>query len=189
MPRLIRAIAFAGALVLVLAACGGDGANGTTPTLPTLSEEPTSEETAETTTTEAVDPEQAFQEYTACMQEQGIEMPDPQDGGVIAIGSHDGFDFESFEAAAAECDPILEAAFGEFEMTPEQEAEMRDQELAMAQCMRDNGIDWPDPGSDGSTMIELGDDIDPEEIDAALEACAPDIFGEGGGIVLEETTP
>lgn len=189
MSRPIRAIAFAGALMLALAACGGNSAENPTPTLPTLTEEATTEDTA-TTTTEAVDPEEAFQEYEACMQEHGIEMPDAQGGdGVVAFEDDGSFDIAAFEEASVACDPILEAAFGEFEMTPEQEAEFRDQELALAQCMRDNGIDWPDPGSDGSTVIDIGADVDPEDVNAALEACAPDIFGESGGIVLEDATP
>jgi hypothetical protein len=191
MSRLIRAIAFAGALMLVLAACGGDTADTTTPTLPTLTEEAADDVAATTTTTEAVDPEEAFQEYTQCMREHGIDMPDPTSGdggGVISVGG-EGMDIEAFEEAGAACDPILEAAFGEFELSPEQEAEMMDQQLAFAQCMRDNGIDWPDPTSDNSQMIELDDNIDPETVNAAMETCAPEMFDGSGGIILGGETP
>jgi ABC-type glycerol-3-phosphate transport system substrate-binding protein len=188
MSRLIQALTFAGALTLALAACGGDSAATTTPTLPTLTEEAAGEDST-TTTTVAVDPEEAFQDYTACMQEHGIEMPEPGDGeGVMAIGG-DGLDIEAFEEAGAECDPILEAAFGEFELSPEQEAEMMDQQLAFAQCMRDNGVDWPDPSSDGSTMIELGDDTDPEQVNAAMQICSPEMLDGSGGVIIGEATP
>lgn len=188
MSRLIRAIAFAGALTLVLAACGGTGADTTTPTLPTLTEESTADAAATTTTTEAVDPEEAFQAYEACMRDHGIELPDMSEGGGVEIVEGDTLDLEAFEAAGAECDSILEAAFGEFELSPEQEAEMMDQQLAFAQCMRDNGIDWPDPSSDNSTMIELGDDMDPETVNAAMEVCAPEMFdGSGGGVIVGGT--
>jgi len=192
MSRLIRAIALAGALLLVLAACGGDTAESTTPTLPSLNEQAAGEERdTTTTTTEAVDPEDAMQEYAECMREHGIEMPDPGDaeGAVIAIEGGEALDFEAFEEAGAECDTILEAAFGEFELSPEQEAEMMDQELAFAQCMRDNGVDWPDPTSDGSTVIELGDDADPETINAAMETCMGDTFGTDGGMIIGGETP
>ncbi len=191
MPRLIRTIALTGALLLVLGACGGDSAETTTPTLPTLNEQTAdAEPDATTTTTEAVDPEGAYQEYTECMREHGIDMPDPSSGdggGVISIGGEDGLDFEAMEEAGAECDPILEAAFGEFEMSPEQEAEMMDQQLAFAKCMRDSGIDWPDPSSDGSMMIELGDDIDPEAVNAAMQTCAPDMSDGSGGVAVGGT--
>ena len=48
-------------------------------------------------------------------------------------------------------------------------------ELAHAQCMRDHGIDWPDPEFvDGEWELRLDDDIDLEspEYKTAEEACA-----------------
>lgn len=188
MFRWIRAAALAGALVLALAACGGGAAaEETTPTLPTLTEAATAASDA-TTTTEAVDPEEAIQEYTACMREHGIEMPDPESGdggGVISIEGDPGdFDLTAFDEAAAACDPILEAAFGEFEMSPEQEAEMMDQQLAFAQCMRDEGIDWPDPDSSGGMMIEIPDNVDPDQLDEAMQMCSQGAFGAEGGIMV-----
>jgi hypothetical protein len=188
MSRLIRAMALVGASMLLASACGGAAAESTTPTLPTLREEPAAAAEA-TTTTEAVDAEEALQDYTACMQEHGIELPDPgSTGAVIEVGGED-FDIESFDEAAAECDPILEAAFGEFELSPEQQAEMMDQELALAQCMRDNGVDWPDPNGDGNVTIELGDDVDPESVNAAMDVCMKEAFGDTGGIIVGGGTP
>ena len=187
-----RLLILAGALLLVLAACGGDTAATTAPTLPTLSDETADASTEATTTTEAVDPEEAFQEYTQCMREHGIEMPDPStdSGGVIEIEADGGdLDFSAFDEAAAECDPILEAAFGEFALSPEQEAEMMDQELALAQCMRAEGIDWPDPTGDMNVMIDLGEDVDPDTLDAALNKCSKEAFGETGGLVIGGETP
>ena len=184
--RTVRQLIALAATVLALAACDGVAASNTTPTLPTLDEATTDEASATTSTTEAVDPEEAFQEYAACMQEHGIEMPDPQtDGDAVGIVVEGDFDSEAFEEATAECDPILEAVFGEFEMTPEMEAEMRDQELAFARCMRDNGVEeWPDPGAEGGNMIELGDNADPEKVEAAIETCSQEIFGDLGGVIL-----
>ena len=185
--RSIRLLALLGAILLSLAACGGD--SGTTaPTLASLSDASAAGPADTTTTTVAVDPEVAFQEYAACMREHGVEMPDPSidgDGGVISIGG-EGFDIEAMDEAAAACDPILEGAFGEFELSPEEEAEIRDQELALAQCMRDNGVDWPDPTGDfgsGGAVIELGDE-DPETVNAALDVCSKEVFGSSGGLIV-----
>jgi hypothetical protein len=189
----IRPIAAIAALVLILAACGGSGddtANGTAPTLPTLNETTAAdaEPDAATTTTEAVDPEEAMLEYAVCMREHGVDMPDPGssgDGSFVIGGSGGEGDFEAFEEAAAECDPILESAFGDFELTPEQETEFMDQQLAFAQCMRDQGVDWPDPdpsGEDAVISIELGDNGDPEAMNAAMEKCGDGLFGEGSGL-------
>ncbi len=188
-----RLLILTGALLLVLTACGGDTAANTAPTLPTLEDTATEPQPEPTPTTEAVDPEEALQEFTQCMREHGIDMPDPSSGsgGVIEIeGDADGFMLDDvFEEASAACDPILEAAFGEFELSPEQEAEMMDQELALARCMRAEGIDWPDPSGDGNVMIELGADIDPEAVNAALDKCTQEVFGDLGGIVIEGETP
>ena len=186
MFRWMRAAGLAAALMLVMTACGGDAAGETTPTLPTLTEE-TAAAAETTTTTEAVDPEEAFQEYNDCMREHGVEMPDFGEGGG-AIDLVEG-DSEAFEEATAACDPILDAAFGEFELSPDQEAEMMDQELAFAQCMRDAGIDWPDPSSDGQVIIELGDDLDPEALDAAANTCMKDAFGDQEGMFIGGDTP
>lgn len=188
--RPIRFLALLGAVALVVGACGGEGAEPA-PTLPSVNAAEADQST--TTTAPDIDPEEAFQLYSECMRENGIDLPDPgsvggEGGGAIFIGGGDetNFDFEAFEEAAAECDPILEDAFGEFEMTPEMEAEIRDQELAFARCMRDNGIDWPDPSGDptGGVSIELPDDIDAEQMNAAMETCSKEAFGTDGGIVF-----
>ena len=185
----IRRLAFLGAILLGLAACGGGSSGATTPTLPTLGDASADRPDATTTTTVAVDPEEAFQEYAACMREHGIDIPDPDTsggGGVFTIGGV-GSDPGAFEEAGKVCDPILEDAFGEFEMSPEQEAELRDQELVFARCMRDNGVDWPDPTGDfgsGGSVIELGDDVDPETMNAAMDTCSKEAFGGSGGFIV-----
>lgn len=188
--RPTRFLTLSAAMLLILAACGG-GDTSTAPTLPTVNAADVSDST--TTTTEAVDPEEAFQRYSECMREHGVEMPDPnsgENGAVFSIGG-DGVDLEAMEGAAAACDPILEDAFGEFEMTPEQQAEILDQELAFAQCMRDNGIDWPDPSGDlsGAVSIELPGDLDPEALNAAMDVCSKDAFGGDGGLFIGTDTP
>lgn len=184
-----RLMILVGALLLTLAACGGDTADTTVPTLPTLSDETTEAVPETTSTTEALDPEEAFQEYTECMREHGIDMPDPgsEDGMISIEGSSEDLDFSALDEAAAECDPILEAAFGEFELNPEQQAELMDQELAFAQCMRDTGVDWPDPDPNGGNTIALPDDVDPETVDAAIGKCSEEAFGAGGLVIGGET--
>jgi hypothetical protein len=38
-------------------------------------------------------------------------------------------------------------------------------------------------------MIELGDDMDPETLNAAMETCAPEMFDGSGGVILGDETP
>ena len=94
-----------------------------------------------------------------------------------------------FEAADEACQPILEAVEGSFpELDPEQEQEMRDQALEFAECMREHGIDMPDPvfDAEGGARVEVnvgdggpgagGIDFDDPDFQEAQEAC-----GEEGG--------
>ena len=121
--------------------------------------------------------------FTECMRDHGVDMPDPQpagdgEGRVITMEGEE-MDRERFEEAQEACEPLMEEVVGDIERDPEREAEMREQMLEFAQCMRDHGIDMPDPtfSDDGRVEIGVGGDgreIDPDEMDAANEACAGD---------------
>ena len=185
-PLISRLALFAGLMVL-LAACGSATAETTPPTLPSIETEAAPGSEATTSTTEPVDPDEAFLEYGACMREMGVDMPDPASDGesVTMVGSD--ADQETLEAAMAECDPILESAFGEFEMSPEQDAERLDMELAFARCMRENGVEeWQDPNPDGSTIIDIGPDDDMETLEAAMETCSTEVYGDVGSFSISD---
>lgn len=181
---------------LLLAACGdgggsdgvaslsgdGKGADGTTST--TLSEE------------EAQD---ALLDWAACMRDQGIDMPDPQitgDGGVMIGGvassededdEGDGStqappDREAFEAARDECGdpPMIGGPPSEEDL-----AEMKENALKLAECMRDEGIeDFPDPdfsdmgpGAGPGTRTERFDDSDDADGGGSQRAVVSGPFG------------
>jgi hypothetical protein len=107
----------------------------------------------------------AMLEYAQCMREHGVDMPDPEfdgEGGVMmgaGPGGEDGAPTDSeqqaFEAADEACKPILDEVMPDQDLTPEQQAEMQDQFIEVAQCMREKGHDMPDPvvGDDGSVSI------------------------------------
>lgn len=179
-------------LTLLVGACGSssetDSAESELPTLETSDDgKPDAAAGEESTGSEGeavaseVDPEEAMARYEACMADLGFEIQTGVAGGVGATledvepsqpaegVSIDDLNIEDFEAAEAECGAILDEAFGEFELSPEQEAEMADQMLAMQRCLADEGfeIDMQDNG------FELTPDIDFEEFDAALQRCQP----------------
>jgi hypothetical protein len=54
-----------------------------------------------------------------------------------------------------------------------QEAKSREAALKFAECMRENGVDMPDPGAGGRQMLKVGpgEDITPEEMEKAQKAC------------------
>ena len=169
----------------VLAACGDgddDGASGDdVASLGT--DAASSTETSVAGSTPPVDPDEAMLAFTECMRDHGVDMPDPQpagdgEGRVITMEGEE-MDQERFEEAQEACEPLMEAAVGEIERDPEREAEMREQMLEYAQCMRDHGIDMPDPtfSDDGRVQIGAGSEgaeVDPEEMEAANEECAGD---------------
>ena len=183
------------ALGLLLAACGGgDGTQG----IASLQEGTTAGDDSSTTTAAAVDPEQAVLDFAACMREHGVDMPDPE---INSAGGGIGFGFtiqgeasdqgpgaaqmQQMQEANEACQHFLEGVVQEFER-PDM-TEMQDQMLAFSQCMRDHGIDYPDPvfSEDGGVTL-IGPDegaggFDPTDPDfqAAQEACS-EIFGGSG---------
>jgi hypothetical protein len=97
-------------------------------------------------------------EYAQCMREHGVDMPDPEfeDGGMTMM-LPDGADRDEVEAAEEECHPIMdEVAPDADEIDPEQQAEMQDQLLEVAECMREKGHDMPDPEVDENGRVTFG---------------------------------
>jgi hypothetical protein len=144
------------------------------------------------------DREQALLDYAECMRDHGVDMPDPETssdgGGGIAIDQGSGVDPESdeFQEADDACQPILEDAMGDIELDPEQQAEMQEQLLEYAQCMRDHGIDMQDPTIDENGRVNIDvngpdgdrqpqDPRDDDDFQAADEACNQDGGLVGGG--------
>lgn len=145
------------------------------------------------TGTPSSDPEQAMLDYAECMRDNGIDMPDPEftgDGGMMmtmGAAEGEGPDPEDYEAADEECAHFMEEARSNIEIDPEQQAEMQEQMLEFAECMREQGIDMPDPQFDenGGMTMQVGEpgdeDAGPrsdEEFAEASEAC-----NEGGGMM------
>jgi hypothetical protein len=197
------------ALATSAAACGGDDDPGAE--VASLGTDPPSEEPAttdppatqptgsdpvssaptdgSTPSSTPMDPQEAALAYTECMREHGIDMPDPEfdeNGGAMVQTVGEGSnpaDQEELREAEEACSPIMENAVSEVEIDPEQEAEMREQMLEYAQCMREHGIDMPDPEftENGGVTLEIGGPDGPEfseeEFNEANEACGQ---GEGG---------
>jgi hypothetical protein len=163
---------FAVALVLALAACGGDG-GGDSDGVASLGGQ--SGETG-TTTTGSQDPQDAALEYTQCMREHGVDMADPGPNGELQLQVRPG-NREKVEKAQKECEPLLENARPR--LTEEQQNVMQEALLEFAKCMREHGIDMPDPvfGEGGRVTQRgtLGSGVNPEspKFKQAEEACEP----------------
>ncbi|HEX7277500.1 MAG TPA: hypothetical protein VF244_09020, partial [Acidimicrobiales bacterium] len=123
-----------------------------------------------------VDAEQAGLDFARCMREHGVDMPDPQTGGgpgggggFIMVGpseagiATDGGPVvgeglpEDFKAADEACRHILDDLIQEG--GPPMDPEAQDRALAFARCMREHGVDMPDPdfsGGRGGFSITIG---------------------------------
>jgi hypothetical protein len=149
MKRLLIAALLAAAC---LAACGGDG-------------EPAAAELSERR-----DFERARQAFAECMREHGIDFPD--EGPVKFDGSQE--EMREAEEACAHLREDIEPP----ELSDEQRAEFKEAALEHARCMREHGIDFPDPtfDEDGGAQVRIrpGSGVDPDDPDfrEAQEACS-----------------
>ena len=144
------------------------------------------------------DQDEAILAYADCLRENGIEVDDPQAGATGARAIFGGGpesdgptidrQSEEFLAANEACGVILEASRPEID--PEAEQERLEGQLALAQCIRDNGYEqYPDPaiGSDGRLervrgqgFDDLGIDRRSPEFQEAIGECRDEIGLEGG---------
>jgi hypothetical protein len=183
MARVRLIVILVTALAFVSAACGGDDgdAAATTEAEGVASLQDEQPQGGSTTTTARVPFEEAALQFTACLRDQGIDVPDVQFGPNgqpiidpsliedIDVGSAD------FTRAASTCLPIIQnAGVLEQELDPEQAAIIQDQLQEFSECMRENGItDFPDPDPTSVTSFPLSAfaDFQDEDFQAALEVC------------------
>jgi hypothetical protein len=99
--------------------------------------------------------------FAKCMREHGIDVPDPQrvgNGGIKQTMNGKPGSRAKMEAAQKDCQKYMQIGGGRAPSAAEQ-AKAKDAMLAYAKCMRDNGVDMPDPkfsNSGGGVTFELG---------------------------------
>jgi hypothetical protein len=175
------------ALTLAVAACGGGGKTGGVASL-NGSKQPT----ASTTAGGSTDPKQAALEFARCMRQHGIDMPDPKfdangrvtqelKGGPGGKGPDD----PTFKAAQQACQKYLPNGGKPTKPNPQEQQQM----LQFARCMRQHGIDVPDPNPNGGGIVVKGGPgtVNPDDpkFKAAQQACQKLLpnAGKGGTLV------
>jgi hypothetical protein len=123
---------------------------------------------------------QAELKFASCMREEGIDMPDPGANGErrMKIGGDSGTTPEEFERASKACEKYRKDIRPQ--LTEEEQQEFKESALAHARCMREQGIDFPDPTFDaeGGATVRMragSGKINPEDdpkLQAAEEECS-----------------
>jgi hypothetical protein len=173
-------------LSLLAAACGGNDE----PAAGVPSLEGRDPGAASSTTEARLDADLALLEFSKCMRDQGIPLPDialGADGAPIldpALLETIDVQSDEFTDAFEKCQPILSQseAFS-LDLDPQLQALIEDQFFAFSQCMRDNGFeDFPDPSSlDSGPVYPLSilARISEPEFEAAIEICQRDLAFPG----------
>lgn len=168
--RLIPALAAIGLCVAVLGACGGSDSDSDATAAPSGGGDSASAPSNESDSSRV--------RLTQCLREQGIDVPDD-----IAEGGPPPADLDEdalAEALEGPCAKFRADASGDFSDSEQQE--YQDDLDAYGQCMRDEGIDFPDIDLDAGppTALHTLDQTDPD-VQAANEQCADQLPQGGAG--------
>jgi hypothetical protein len=186
-----------GLLLLILTACSAGAAPSGVASLIDPSASPDGSPAA------SLDPEEAMQAFAACMREHGVNIQissvsDDETGPVTGTnkgpdtgGPGRAPDKDAFAAADLACKHLLPKG-GVNGPGGEIDPEFQDKLLDFAKCMREHGVDMPDPqfGTGGKVTIGGPDDTtgngprpDPEskEFQDAEAACGSLLPGKMGG--------
>ncbi len=125
------------------------------------------------------DPQEAFLKFAECMRENGVQMDDPTfegekgEGPVKVELAGPEVNEEKFGKADKACRHLLKGAAGG-QGPGKIDGEAQDAFLKFARCMREHGIDMPDPDPSHGALISRGEDgpgETPEKFREADKAC------------------
>jgi hypothetical protein len=169
---LVAAVGLVVALALVVTACGGDGDSndGVVSLTPTTAQSSESQGSGDSDGMSRKEREQALLKYARCMRENGVNLPDPVNGR-FDLRANRGQE-RKVAAAQEACRDILKNAAPK--LSEEQQAEVREAALKFAKCMREHGVDMPDPKfrAGGGVLVQMppGTERDPD-LESAQKAC------------------
>jgi hypothetical protein len=125
----------------------------------------------------AANNQKAMIAFAGCMRKNGVDMPDPQfDGGRVMMRGPRNVDEGKMRTAEKACAKYRDSVKPP-ELSDEERDEFRKEALANAKCMREHGIDFPDPTfeANGGARVRIGrgSGIDPEspKFQEAQKAC------------------
>ena len=154
-------------LALGAAACAGSGDGGSR--VASLS----GSSSGGRTTTTPRNPEDAALAYARCMRQHGVDMPDPQvdSSGKTRLEIRGGkLDKRKVLAADSACGSLLKSGLGAGRQL---DPAAQDAMVHFARCMRQHGIDMPDPTPGQGLRIQRSKAVDPDssKFRQAEQAC------------------
>ncbi|MFI6299655.1 hypothetical protein ACIBEJ_49230 [Nonomuraea sp. NPDC050790] len=137
----MRRILLAAGALTVIAGCGSQPTSAGVASV--ASAQPSASASATPTTT--ADPQEQARKFAQCMRDNGVDMPDPDPNGKMGLKiDAKKVNEPAFKKAAEACKdlrPFRDRA----DLTPEDQERLRQ----YAACMRENGVDMPDPDPNG----------------------------------------
>jgi len=116
----------------------------------------------------------AMLDLARCMRENGVDMPDPEFNGGRVTQRMKGGNPDKMRAAEKACEKYRSQIKAP-EMSASEKQEFKKAALANARCMREHGIEFPDPVFDpnGGARVKIDKRLNPEgaKFQAAQKAC------------------
>lgn len=134
------------AAVFLAAGCGGDKKD---PGVASLGNAAKNNPSASPSA--SLDPKDASLKFAQCMRQNGIDVPDPQENGGMMIKADKNTDHAKMEKAMKACRHFMKEGGAE---DAAKDPKFRDAMVKYAACMREHGVDMPDPGPDGSFTVK-----------------------------------
>jgi hypothetical protein len=137
--------------------------------------------TGEPRPTGSGDTSDQLRRFAGCMRDNGVDLPDPQPGA-------GGQNMRAYAEMLRSDDPVVQAAFQECRgllpnggEPPKLDAEQLETYRNFAACMREQGVEIPDPKPDGTldlgALLDSGLDPQSPAVLAAFAACRDTLTG------------
>ncbi|GAA1992173.1 hypothetical protein [Amycolatopsis minnesotensis] len=169
---LMAGVWIAGALVALAGCSNDDGGGDKVASVSSVSSPPAAGQGDQNAGNQGGSDEDKRRAFAKCMREHGVDMPDPQPGGMGTTMKIEAGGEAKMKAAEEACRKLLPNG-GEMKKP---DAKQLDEMRKQAKCMREHGVDMPDPDPEKPGMRVAGKAGDPAKMEAAAKACG---MGEG----------
>ena len=168
----IGALAGATVAAMLIAGCGGSASGGSVAHI-------NGSTNAKSSTNSKTKPSALA--WARCMRSHGVpNYPDSNSSGYFHFSPSSGINRQSpsFQSASTDCKSLSPAGTP----TGAQSSQVTEAGLKFATCMQHNGVDVPDPKTNGSGIIQGGGNADPNSpaFQRARAKCSKFLPGAGG---------